>query len=30
MDTNLKVCVIGGGTAMPIINKGLIRQDLKT
>jgi len=25
MNTNLKVCTIGGGTAMPIINKGLIK-----
>lgn len=25
MDTKLKICTIGGGTAMPIINKGLIK-----
>jgi uncharacterized cofD-like protein len=29
MDTNLKVCVIGGGTAMPIINKGLIKAGFR-
>lgn len=29
MRTNLKVCTIGGGSGMPIINKGLIRAGIK-
>lgn len=29
MKTNLKVCTIGGGSGMPIINKGLIKSGIK-
>lgn len=29
MKTNLRVCTIGGGSGMPIINKGLIRAGFK-
>ena len=30
MDTKMRVCTIGGGTAMPIINKGLIEAGFTT